>query len=190
MMSLLTWVFLESQIALGIVLGLTLFGLLVHWRRSLNPRPFVIGMVVAVILLFAQKSVVTQSEHAGLILDAIARDLLQSKPDAIERSLADPFQAGEMDRDGFLQVVKTQLRRVRIHQLSRGSLRLTQSETGAFQVQATFSARVDSADYGANVVPSTWQLDFVKTSEGWRIRRIEPISLGFSDVKWDFFGGR
>lgn len=190
MMSLLTWVFLESQIALGIVLGLALFGLLVHWRRSLNPRPLLVGLAVAVVLLFAQKSVVTQGEHAGLILDEIQRDLLKSRPDAIEQSLADPFQAGEMDRTEFLNVVRTQLRKVRIHQLSRGSLRLTQSEAGAFQVQASFSARVDSADYGANVVPSSWQLDFVKTSEGWRIRRIEPISLGFSDVKWDFFGGK
>ena len=190
MVTLLTWVFLESPVALAVVLGLAIFGLLVHWRRSLNPRPLLVGLGVALILLFVQRSVITQREHAGIMLDAIQKDLLESRPDAIERSLADPFQAGEMDRDEFLNVVKTQLRKVRIHQLSRGSMRLTQSENDAFRVQTSFSARVDSTDYGANVVPSTWQLDFVKTAEGWRIRQIEPISLGFGDIKWDFFGGR
>lgn len=189
-MYLLTWVFLESVVALCVILGLMLFGLIVHWRRSLNPRLLLAGLGVAIILLLIQKSIVTQREHAGLILDAIQKDLLQSRPDAIERSLADPFRAGEMDRGQFLNVVKTQLRKVRIHQISRGSMRQTTSEPGAFQVDASFSARVDSTEYGANLVPSTWQLGFVKTAEGWRISQIEPLSLGLGGVKWDFFGGR
>ena len=38
-MSWITWIILESKVALAIPLGTALFVLLVHWRRGGRPRP-------------------------------------------------------------------------------------------------------------------------------------------------------
>jgi hypothetical protein len=187
----LTWLFLESPAALGICLGLMLFGLLVHWRRTLKPRPLLVGMAVALVLMIVQKVVVTQREEAGLILDAIQADLLASRSDAIERSLHDPFTAGRMDRDEFLRLVREKLRTVRIITLSRSELVVTTRDAaGSFDVEAAFVSRVNVGEFGQYPIPTRWMLRFVRDGERWRIRQIEPISLGGrGGVNWMTYGG-
>lgn len=186
-----TWLLFESPAGLGVCLGLMLFGLLVHWRRTLKPRPLLVGMAVALVLLIVQKVVVTQREHAGLILDAIQADLLASRPDAIERSLHDPFTAGEMDRDDFVRLVREKLRTVKIYTLSRSELTVTNGGPGEFAVEAAFVSRVSVGEFGQYPIPTRWMLRFVRDGERWKIRQIEPISMGGREmVRWETYGGR
>jgi hypothetical protein len=186
----LTWLFFESPAALGACLGLMLFGLLVYWRRTLKPRPLLVGLAIALVLLIVQKVVVTQREHAGLILDSIQADLLASRADAIERSLHDPFSAGRMDRDEFLRLVREKLRTVKIITLSRSELAVTKREAGAFEVEAAFVSRVNIGELGQYPIPTRWMLRFVQDGERWKIRQIEPISLGGrAGVSWVTYGG-
>ena len=187
----LTWYFLESPAALGICLGLMLFGLLVHWRRTLKPRPLLVGMAAALMLLIVQKMVVTQREHAGLILDAIQTDLLASRSEALERSLHDPFRAGGMDRDEFLQLVRDKLRTVKIYTLSRSELAITKRETDAFDVEAAFVSRVNVGEFGQYPLPTRWMMRFKRDGQRWKIEQIEPISMGGRvAVRWETYGGR
>lgn len=190
MQDALTWLFFESAAGLGVCLGLMLFGLLVYWRRTLKPRPLLVGMTVALVLLIVQKVVVTQREHAGLILDAIQADLLASRADAIERSLHDPFTAGRMDRGEFLRLVREKLRTVKIFTLSRSDLVVTQRAAGAFEVEAAFVSRVSVGEFGQYPMPTRWSLRFVRDGERWKIGQIEPISLGGrGGVSWVTYGG-
>jgi hypothetical protein len=187
----LTWLFLESPAALGTCLGLMLFGLLVYWRRTLKPRPLLVGLAVTIVLLLVQKVVVTQREHAGLILDAIQSDLLASRSDAIERSLHDPFTAGRMDREDFLRLVREKLRTVRIITLARSALVVTKREPAAFEVKAAFASRVNVGEFGRYPIPTSWMLRFERQGERWTIRQIEPISLGGrGGVSWTTYGGQ
>ncbi|MBI5865703.1 MAG: hypothetical protein HZB38_14580 [Planctomycetes bacterium] len=189
-MSVLAWVFLESPAALGVLAGLALFGLLVHWRRTLRSRPLLIGLLVAAASFALQNAVVTQREQAGRILDAIQKDLLQSRPDAIVRNVGDPFRAGGMDREEFLQLVSRKLRSVRIYSLSRFDLVITRSAPDEFEVAAGFLSRINMSEFGDLPLRTRWMLGFARTPDGWRIRQIEPVSLeGQTNVSWATYSG-
>ena len=92
-MEWVTWLLFESVAALGSVLGLVLFALLVHWRRSGQVRPLLLGLGVAAALLLVQVLVVTRREHAGRILAAIERDIVAARTAALEAALRQTSRA-------------------------------------------------------------------------------------------------
>src|SRR5262245_16644152 len=98
-MELVTWVFFESTAALSALIGLSLFFLLVHWRRTSRPRPLLIGLAISVVLFVTQELVVTRREHAERVLAPVLRDLTANRTDALAAALAPTFRADEMNRD-------------------------------------------------------------------------------------------
>lgn len=186
-MGWLTWFLFESLAALGAVLGLVLFVLLVYWRRSGRRRPLLVGLAAAAVLLTVQGLVVTQREHAGRILVPIEKDLLASRTGALAAALAPDFDAAGMDRDAFVQYVSRQLQRLKIRWLDRWALFLVESDAERFVVSATYSADVAGGNFTGNV-RSVWSLTFVRRSDGWKIANIRPLHVGsVDDPTWFTF---
>lgn len=187
-MDTFAWLFFESSIALGIVLGLVLFGLLVHWRRTLQPRPLLIGLVVALGLLVVQKLVITHREHAGAIMTQIERDIVNTRTGALARLLAADFVAGERDRDVFLAFVRAQMNLIRVHSVRRGSIRITARDAGTFTAVIGYSAMITTGGFVQQLLPTTWRIWFVREADGWKIQRILPVRIGGQEIPtWEQF---
>ena len=172
-METLVWVLFESTITLAVVLALANFFLLVYWRRSGRPRPLLIGLAVAVVLLVLQALVVTKREHAAAILQRIETDLLVSRVEALDRALATDFQAGSRDHDRFVDFARRQLEVVEIHWLMRTSPRVEESQKDTFTISVGYTADVTAHGY-VGPVGSRWRLTFVREAGEWRIGRIDP----------------
>ena len=177
-LDLMNWLLFESTPALGGCLAILLFVLLVHWRRTLQPRPLLIGLTLAIALLTVQAVVVTRQEHADRIMNAIERDVLVSRTDAITAALSDRFRITETDwdRHDFLDRVRQYLQAIDVRTLDRRMLEIETSEADTFQITVSYLADISGRDY-AGAVLSRWKIDFVHTSNGWRILSIEPTQL-------------
>jgi hypothetical protein len=182
------WLLFESPTALAVALGLLLFGLLVHWRKTLNPRPLLVGLALAAILAVLQTVIVTPREHALQILDRVERDLLAGRSAALENALAADFQAGSMDRPAFLEVVRRKLRDVQIQKLERTTDARLAGDDRTYDAEFGYSGAVNSQDFAGNV-PSRWRIVFSRGADGWQIQRIEPLNLALRPVTWSFYGG-
>jgi hypothetical protein len=183
-MNWLTWVLFESLAALGAVLGVALFALLVLWRRSGNVRPLLIGLGIAVVLLGMQALVVTKREHAGRVLTAIEHDLRVSKTDALAAALAPEFESQGMGRDEFLAYVRRQLAKVRVHWLERWELSVSDATADRFGASVTYLAEI-SGEGLAGTPRSNWYFTFVRTPAGWKIAALECRQIdGHRDVSW------
>lgn len=189
-MSALSWFFFESLPALGAVLGLALFALLVYWRRGGSARPLLVGLGVAVVLLIVQAAVVTPRERAGRMLDAIAKDLEHARTDALAAALAPSFDAGRfagdpLTRARFVDYVKELFARIQVNWTQRTALEVTSSASGRFVVEAAYLAEIQISE-GRGTFRSRWQLTFANLPEGWRITAIEPVSIdGIPSATWD-----
>jgi hypothetical protein len=187
-MGWLNWLLFESLPALGAVLGVVLFVLLVHWRRTRRGRPALIGLVVAVVLLAVQALVVTRREHAERILGLIEKDLVASRTVALAAALAPDFDAGGLDRDGFLAYVRQQLQLVKVRWLDRWALQMEESGGDRFVASATYLADVSGEGYVGST-ESRWALTFVRTSDGWKIAAVRPLHVaGLDNPRWQDFG--
>lgn len=174
------WLLFESLAALSAVLGTLLFVLLVYWRRTGRPRPLLVGLGVAVVLLLVQALVVTQRERAAQALDRIAADLLRSRVDALAQSLATDFDAGGRDRTEFTGLVRAKLDQVSIRWLERTGLRVVESGRDRFTVAASYLAEVRADQYDGTFT-SRWALTFIRTPDGWRIITIAPEALPWTE---------
>jgi hypothetical protein len=184
-MDWLIWLFFESLPALGAVIGLPLFALLVYWRRGGRGLPLLIGLAVAAVLIAVQSLVVTEREHAGRILKAIESDLAESRTSALAAALAPDFYSGGLDHDGFLAYVRRQLQRVSVRWVDRQNLQVQQTWPDRFAVAASYTADVVVDGY-AGTVPSHWSITFARTPEGWKITNIHPLHIGGdSNVSWE-----
>jgi hypothetical protein len=169
----LVWVLLESTVTLAVILALVSFFLLVYWRRSGRPRPLLIGLAVAFVLLGLQALIVTKREHAAATLSRIETDLLASRVEALDRALAADFQAGHMNHESFVDFARRQLKVVEIHWLRRTSPRVEQSQKDSFRISVGYTADVTAHGY-VGPVGSRWTITFVREGGGWRIGRIDP----------------
>jgi hypothetical protein len=169
----LVWVVLESTITLAVILALANFFLLVHWRRSGRPRPLLIGLAVAVVLLALQALIVTRREHAASTLKRIETDLLASRVEALDRALATDFEAGHMNHERFVDFARRQLAVVEIHWLRRTGPRVEQSQKDRFSISVGYTADVTAHGY-VGPVGSRWTITFVREVGKWRIGRIDP----------------
>lgn len=178
------WLLFESLPALGAILGVTLFVLLVLWRRSGNARPLLIGLGVAVVLLSAQALVVTKREHAGRVLAGIERDIRGSKMDALAAALAPEFDSQGMGRDEFLSYVRRQMAKVRVHWLERWQLSVSNAETDRFEAMVTYLTEI-SGEGMAATPRSNWSFTFVRTPAGWKIATLECRQIdALRGVSW------
>lgn len=172
------WFFLESVLALAALSGLALFFLLVHWRRGGSPRPLLIGLLVAALLLSIQALVVTPRERAADALTRIERDLLAGRRDALAALVSQNFASGEFlpDRQTFLDYVDAALNEIRITLLYRGELTVIESRPDSFRVSAAYVGTLQAGDEMGSL-RSRWSLTFTREGGRWRITNIEPESI-------------
>lgn len=170
-MQTLQWFFLESTAALGVTVFIALFWLLVHWRRSGNVRPLLIGLAVSIVLLIIQALVTTQREHADQILGRIERDVRQARSSALAEALAPDFISVSLKRDPFLALVNERLQHIAIRWLHRTSLEL-EPEGAGFVARAGYLAEV-SFDNDAGGFASQWTFHFAQRDGRWRITAID-----------------
>lgn len=177
------WVFLESTVALGVLLGLMNFFLLVYWRRTLRVRPLLVGMGLSVLLLVVQEVVVTRGEHVDRILSAIERDVERGQNNDLAGVLLPAFQAGRMDRDAFLAFVDEWQSRTEVRFLRRATVAFVEERAGWIAVEVGYQADVAAERYNG-WLGSRWRIEFGRGGEGWGIGAIDPIRVAGQDVTW------
>ncbi len=183
-MTWLSWFLFESFAALAAVLGVVLFVLLVHWRRTGRSRPLLIGLAVAVLLLVMQALVVTRREHAARLLTPIERDVLASQTTALDAALTPDFTAGDLERAEFLAYARRQFQALRVRWLDRWSLQVNESAADRFVATATYLADIAGDAYSGSI-QSRWAITFVRTPAGWRIAHIRPLHIaGLDAPRW------
>lgn len=189
-MTWVTWLLFESFWTLGAVLLVALFVLLVYWRQRGKPRPLLVGLAVTVVLLVLQNVVTTQREHARQIMDAVVRDLVDSRTDTLEAVLAADFNAGEvsgqtLDRAAFLKLVRRQLQAVNLRWVETWQLRVIESAADHFTVSASYLAET-TVERAAGTIRSRWRITFARQPDGWKIRDIQPEYIDLlPEASWD-----
>ena len=187
-MDTLTRLVLESPAALTALLFPVVFVLVVYWRRSGCARPLLAALIAAGILLTIQAIVVTRREEAIGVLSGIEKDVVSAQTGRLAAALAPEFRAGKMNRDEFVEFVQHQYRRVRVEEVSRGKLEIVRSTKREFVVRANYRADV-MTEWFRGLVRSQWEVTFVQTSEGWRIKEAEPVHIGGVErPSWGAFG--
>ncbi|MGE0480686.1 MAG: hypothetical protein AB7Q17_09465 [Phycisphaerae bacterium] len=171
------WLLLESPAALGTLLGLVNFGLLVHWRRGGRARPLVIALATTTLLLGMQAAIVTQREAAAAWLTRIERDLRRGRAAVLEEALAPGFRAGTMNGEDFVAQVRDQLRRLAILTVYRAGLQIEPRAADCFVAHAAYLAELKLDSQFSGFVRSRWQITFIRTPAGWRIETIEPPEI-------------
>jgi len=194
-MNTLVWFFFESTAALGSVLGLVLFALLVYWRRTGRGRPLLVALGVSAALLLVQVLVVTQREHAIRILDRIQADLVRSRSDALAAALAPDFVTDQprgpaLDRAAFLDHVRRVQQRVAVRWLERADLRIHDATAGRFVISVAYVAEVVGDQFGGPF-RSRWSITFVRAPGGWMILHLHAEDIeGVPAPSWEHVAGR
>ena len=190
-MDTLAWLLLESTLALGSLLFVMLFVFLVHWRKTLKPRPFLISLGVAGILLVVQSTVVTRREHADRIMKGIETAVLDSRVDSIRAALASGFRIRETDWSAadFVEVVRDWMRVVDVRTLRRRALRIEGSLDDRFEIYVSYMADVAHRSYSGTTL-SRWIITFTARREclahrGDSTGRVEPADpLGLAGPRF------
>ena len=174
----------ESRLMLGGCLAVMLFVLLVYWRRTLKPRPLLIGLAIAVVLLIVQAAVVTRWEHADRIMTRIETAVLASQPEAIVAALSGRFHIAETNWDGeeFLDRVRRYMQAVDVRTLTRRTLEIEENDADRFQIYVSYWADVSTRDFAGGLL-SRWLIRFVRDDDGWRIISIEPTQMDRRTVR-------
>jgi hypothetical protein len=177
-MDWLVWLLLESTLALAGVLVVVLFVLLVHWRRTLQPRPLLIGLAMAVVLLVLQALVVTRREHADRIMKRIEADIVASRVEALAAALSARFHIAETDWDRaeFIRVVEGYMSWVDVVTLTRRRLEVELSERDAFRIYVSYIADVGARDFRYMGL-SRWLIDFAREDGSWKIVSVQPTEM-------------
>ena len=177
-MNTLSWLLFESKLGLGAILVVAMFILLVHWRKTLKPRPFLIGLGLSLVLLIVQNVVVTRREQADHTMREIETAVLESRPDGIRPFLAGRFRISEnnWDADDFVGEVGDWMRVVDVRTLSRRALRIESSSDDEFQIYVSYMADVSHRSYSGTTL-SRWAITFVPDDDAWRISEIKPVEL-------------
>ncbi len=175
-MDWIAWFLFESLAALGAALFVVNFVLLVIWRRSGRPRPLVISLAVALLLLLLQTAVTTRREAVTRLLGGIEQDVRNAQISRIGAALAPGFSAGPMQAEDFLEYVQRQYAHVRVHSVKRTALELQPVAGERFDTTVGYLADVDAEAY-RGPVRTTWNFEFVRTDDGWRVQSIRPRSI-------------
>jgi hypothetical protein len=176
-MDLLRWVFLESTLALCVLLGLSLFVLLVYWRRTLKVRPLLIGLACSVVLLIVHTAVETPRETAEAVLDPIIEDLSHSRTNVLGSALSADFRADDMNPDAFVAYVRRWLEKIDVYTARSSSFEIRDHIGERFGAVATYVSNLAVRGEGVGYVTSTWEFEFVRVNRRWKIARIRPIEI-------------
>lgn len=180
MIDTLSWIFLESPIALGVLCGFTLFWLLVYWRRGGSPRPLLIGIIVCALLFVAQSLIQTTRERVLAVMERIEADVLVHQAGALQASLAPGFLVdlgtGAVDRFAFVGYAKAWLERLTVTSLTRTELKITPVDSATMDVQIAYLAQLRYKDY-AGLHPSSWRIRFVRVDDKLQITAINPVNV-------------
>ncbi|MBU0616192.1 MAG: hypothetical protein KKI02_00595 [Planctomycetes bacterium] len=183
-MDFLVQLLFESRLMLGGCLAVMLFVLLVYWRRTLKPRPLLIGLAIAVVLLVVQAAVVTRWEHADQIMKRIEAGVLASQPEAIAPALSGRFHIAETNWDDqeFLDRVRQYMQAVDVRTLTRRALEIEENDADQFQIYVSYWADISTRDSAGGLL-SRWRIVFVAEEHGWRIISIEPTQMDRTTVR-------
>lgn len=177
-MDWLQWLFLESQVALGILLFAITFFALVFWRRGGSRYVFLATLGAAIILLITQSAITTQREHASRIMRAIERDIINSNTGAIAAGLDPSFHIPETDwdRERFIRIIERMYEDIDVRTINRRRFERVTSEPDRFVMAASYYATVTGTQ--ARTIVSRWQIEFVRSAHtGWRVSTISPVWL-------------
>ena len=181
-METLSWLFFESTWALTALLGIVLFFLVVHWRRSGSVRPLLIGLGVAAVLLILQIVVVTPRERAAAMLHDVELDVLEGRTERLAGLLAPDFSALNMGPPEFVRFVRGRMDVIKVLALQQTHLKLVAASPTRIVVDADYWASVVCNDYKGEF-PSQWHVTFKRTPEGWRIADVLALKPDWSQVQ-------
>ncbi|MBL8877557.1 MAG: hypothetical protein JNG88_00430 [Phycisphaerales bacterium] len=184
-MSLIRWVFLESLPALGVVLFVSNFWLLVWWRRGGSARPLLASLGISGVLLIVQVVVTTQREHAARVLGAIEQGVPRADVSGLDAALASSFAAGPMSRAEFVNLARSRLQDIKVNTVRRLSLEIAESGVSRFVALAAYQCDIVHPDFGSGWVATGWRFTFVREGEAWRIAEIDlPTVNGVKLGSW------
>lgn len=183
-MNWILWLLFESPAALGGLLFLVSFGLLVRWRRGGSPRPLVGALLVSAALMTVQALVTTRDEAIRRALATIEDAVRYGEAEALYGVLADDFRLEELGRDAFVAQVRQRLATLRVHWLRRGDLVFVEETPQRCVVQVNYLADITAPSFGG-AFRSRWPLTFTRGAHGWRISEIGlPLVEGQQLRSW------
>lgn len=182
-MQTIEWLFLESPAALAGVAFVTLFTLLVVWRRHNKPRPLQIALPVFVALFVLQALVTTPREAVLTILGGIEQDMLRARTSSLEAALADNFAAGGMDRTALVELVKVWQQRLTFHTVTR-----TASETHRrgerVEAVVAYLTHLRDKDF-SGFHRSRWRVEFEFRDGRYQIVTVDPLAVDGAAPGWE-----
>lgn len=185
-MGLLRWILLESLPALGIVLFILNFWLLVWWRRGGSARPLLTALLLSGVMLIVQAAVTTQREHAARVLDSIERGVPRADVTALNAALANGFSAGPMSRAEFVSLARSRLQDIKVGATRRLSLEIDESSAERFVALAAYQCDIAHPELGAGWLATGWRFTFVREGDTWRISDIDlPTVNGIKLTNWN-----
>lgn len=176
-MQWLTWIFLESPLALSAACFVILFVLLVYWRRTGKPRPLLVGLVLAVVAFAAQAFVETRRELADRLLEPVERQAVQGQTQALQALVAPQFAAGELDATEFVALARQRLSDHPLTNIQRLGSHIVESGPDSFVVRNSYYVTGRFGQIGAGSFQCTIRFDFLRTQNQWKIVAIEPPKI-------------
>jgi hypothetical protein len=181
---MLTWIFLESTVALGVLSALAMFVLLVMWRRSLNPRPLLIGLLLTAMLFAIQGLVTTPREHFNAMMGPVERGVEDSDAAAVSRPFFADFSAGDMNRESFTGWVAAQLARIDVAAVRRLRSQVEPDGDSAWVAEAAYSGMITTPEIRGQLITCSWRIWFRREPDGkYVITRIEPIKVNGQSIR-------
>ncbi len=154
------------------------FFLLSSWLRKRTPgsrKALLVGLLVCIVLPVIQKLVVTQREQVKNVCQELVDATEQGDVDAIARRVAPEFAVREIDRDRFLEGVKSVLTSSRVENPSMHSFKVTVEDDKA-EVTFVVSCRIVTREGMEPGVVSSWRVIFQRVGEEWLLIYAEPKS--------------
>ena len=175
---MITRILFESLWLLAVAWVVAEFILIVvwSWRRSRRAAYCVYGGFAAAPLLFiASVLIVTPREQLIQLCMELSGYVDDGNVAAIERHLASDFEAGRLDRNGFIKRLEQSLSRYRVDdpRLRRFQVSFPEAHRGTVVFQA--SARVRSPDLVYDWIVSRWRLHCRRTADRWQVIKLESL---------------
>lgn len=166
----------ENTIWFVAVLLLAEYALLVMWLRRRTPQSraaVLVGLVVCLTVPVLQRVVTTQRERITLICKSLVSAVEAGNVATIETHISKSFAADGLDRDEFIDAVRSALNQSNIEDVS-----LTIDNIVINAGSATVVIRVRcmlTTDEYSGTFPSKWRLSLKKEGDGWFVADVIPI---------------
>lgn len=172
---MLNWILFESQLALGVLSVLTLFGLLVHRANTGNSRPVLVGLALIVILFAIQSVVTTDREQVRDVLSGVVRDVMRAETTNLRNSLSSDFSVNGMNAEAFCDFVDGRYDAVRPVFVREIGLEVSSDSSDMIKARVSYWHDVKVVSEGVNMTTqSHWLMEFVDVDGELKIRDIQP----------------